>query len=37
MAGTVTVSVRTEAEKGFDKGKLQNGVPAPQKGANLLE
>jgi hypothetical protein len=37
MASTVSVSVRAECEKGFDKSKLQNGVMEPLREANLIE
>jgi hypothetical protein len=37
IAGKVSVSVRAEAEKGFDRGKLQNGVIEPLREANLIE
>ena len=29
LAGKVTVTIRAESEKGFDKAKLQNGVLEP--------
>lgn len=37
MAGKVTVSIHAESEKGFDKGKLQNGVLEPLREAELIE
>jgi hypothetical protein len=37
MAGKVSVTVRAESEKGFDKNKLQNGVLEPLKEADLIE
>jgi hypothetical protein len=37
MAGKVTVTVRAESAKGFDKAKLQNGVIEPLREANLIE
>jgi hypothetical protein len=37
MAGTVKVNVTAESEKGFDKGKLQNGVIEPLREADLIE
>jgi hypothetical protein len=37
MSGKVTVSVRAEAEQGFDKSKLQNGVLEPLKEADLIQ
>jgi len=37
MAGEVSVSVRAESEKGFDKGTLQNGVLEPLREADLIE
>jgi hypothetical protein len=37
MAGTVSVTVRAEAEKGFDKSKLQNGVMEPLRESGLIE
>ena len=36
MSGKITVSVRAETDKGFDKGKLQNGVLEPLKEADLI-
>lgn len=36
MAGTVKVNVTAESEKGFDKGKLQNGVLEPLREADLI-
>ena len=36
MAGKVSVTLRAESEKGFDKGKLQNGVIEPLREANLI-
>jgi hypothetical protein len=37
LAGKVKVTVRAESEKGFDKGKLQNGVLEPLREADLIE
>jgi hypothetical protein len=37
LAGKVKVSLRAESDKGFDKGKLQNGVMEPLREANLIE
>src|SRR5262245_11539234 len=37
LAGKVKVTVHAEAEKGFDKGKLQNGVLEPLREADLIE
>lgn len=37
LAGKVSVSVRAESEKGFDQGKLENGVIEPLKEAALVE
>jgi hypothetical protein len=37
MAGKVKVTIRAESEKGFDKGKLQNGVLEPLREADLIE
>jgi hypothetical protein len=37
LAGKVKVTVRAESEKGFDKGKLQNGVMEPLREADLIE
>ena len=37
MAGTVSVSVRAESEKGFDKSKPQNGVLEPLREADLVQ
>ena len=37
LAGKVTVTIRAESEKGFDKGKLQNGVLEPLREADLIE
>lgn len=37
MAGKVEVSIHAESEKGFDKGKLQNGVLEPLREADLIE
>jgi len=37
LAGKVSVSLRAEAENGFDRSKLQNGVIEPLKEANLIE
>jgi hypothetical protein len=31
------MTVRAESEKGFDKGKPQNGVLEPLREANLIE
>jgi hypothetical protein len=36
MAGKVSVTVRADSEKGFDKNKLQNGVLEPLKEADLI-
>jgi len=37
LAGKVSVTVRAESEKGFDRSKLQNGVIEPLKEADLLQ
>ncbi len=37
LAGKVKVTIRAESEKGFDKGKLQNGVMEPLREADLIE
>ncbi len=37
LAGKVKVTVRAECEKGFDRGKLQNGVLEPLREADLVE
>ena len=37
MAGKVTVTLRAESAKGFDKSKLQNGVIEPLREADLIE
>jgi hypothetical protein len=37
LAGKVKVTVRAESEKGFDRGKLQNGVLEPLCEADLIE
>jgi hypothetical protein len=37
LAGSVRITVHAESEKGFDKGKLQNGVIEPLKEADLVE
>jgi hypothetical protein len=37
LAGKVTVTIHAEAEKGFDKAKLQNGVMEPLREADLIE
>jgi len=37
MAGKVNVTLRAEAEAGFDKSKLQNGIVGPLRGADLIE
>ena len=37
MAGKVEVSIRAESEKGFDKGKLENGVLEPLREADLIK
>jgi hypothetical protein len=37
LAGKVKVTVHAESEKGFDKGKLQNGVLEPLREADLIE
>jgi hypothetical protein len=36
LAGKVKVTIRAESEKGFDKGKLQNGVMEPLSEAGLI-
>jgi hypothetical protein len=37
LAGKVSLIVRAESEKGFDKAKLQNGVMEPLREADLIE
>ncbi len=37
MAGKINVTLRAESEKGFDKGKLQNGVLEPLREADLIK
>jgi len=37
LAGKVSVTLRAESEKGFDKSKLQNGVVEPLREADLIE
>jgi len=37
LAGKVTVTIRAESDKGFDKAKLQNGVLEPLREADLIE
>ena len=37
LAGKVTVTIHAEAENGFDKAKLQNGVLEPLREADLIE
>ncbi len=37
LAGKVSVTVRAESEKGFDRSKLQNGVIEPLKEADLIK
>ena len=37
MAGEVSVSIRADSAKGFDKAKLQNGVLEPLREADLIE
>ena len=37
MAGKVAITVKAEAETGFDKSKLNNGVLEPLREANLIE
>jgi hypothetical protein len=37
LAGKVTVTVRAESAKGFDKAKLQNGVLEPLREADLIK
>ena len=37
MAGKVSVSVRADSEKGFDKSKLENGVLEPLREADLVQ
>lgn len=37
MAGKVSVTVHAEADKGFDKNKLKNGVLEPLKEADLIK
>jgi Protein of unknown function (DUF499) len=37
LAGKVSLTVRAESEKGFDKAKLENGVMEPLREADLIE
>jgi len=37
LAGKLTLTVRAESEKGFDKAKLQNGVLEPLREADLID
>jgi hypothetical protein len=37
LAGKVTVTVRAECAKGFDKSKLNNGVLEPLREADLIK
>jgi hypothetical protein len=37
LAGKVSVTLRAQSEKGFDRGKLQNGVIEPLREADLIE
>jgi hypothetical protein len=37
MAGQVALTIRAQAEKGFDQSKLQNGVLEPLREADLIE
>jgi len=37
MAGTVSVAVKAESEKGFDQNKLRNGVLEPLEEADLIK
>jgi hypothetical protein len=37
MAGKVTVSIKADSERGFDRSKLQNGVVEPLREADLIE
>ncbi len=37
LAGKVSVTLRAESEKGFDRSKLQNGVIEPLKEADVIE
>ncbi len=37
LAGKVTLTVRADSEKGFDKAKLQNGVLEPLREADLID
>ena len=37
LAGKVSLTLRAETEKGFDRSKLQNGVIEPLKEADLIE
>jgi hypothetical protein len=37
LAGKVKLTIRAESDKGFDKGKLQNGVMEPLREADLIE
>lgn len=37
MADKVALTIRADAEKGFGKAKLQNGVFEPLREANLID
>ncbi len=37
LAGKVSVTVRAESAKGFDRSKLNNGVLEPLKEADLIK
>ncbi|MGO9809693.1 MAG: hypothetical protein ACLP53_02650 [Isosphaeraceae bacterium] len=37
LAGKITLTVRADSEKGFDKAKLQNGVLEPLREADLID
>jgi hypothetical protein len=37
LAGKVSVTVRADSARGFDKGKLQNGVLEPLRESDLIE
>jgi hypothetical protein len=37
LASKVKVTILADSEKGFDKGKLQNGVLEPLREADLIE
>jgi len=37
MAGSIEVNIRAEAESGFDRNKLENGVLEPLREANLVK